>query len=70
MYLNLDKIDLISLVKGSEPSFSVMEHRDIHNKGYFNDYRGRWEWNDSNLNGCTEEELLNVYIICKVSWKN
>ena len=68
MQLDLDKDDLISLVEGSSPDYSVMEHRLVKKHGNFNGSYGNWSWNSS-LGICTEQELLEIYKISKDSWK-
>lgn len=69
MHLDLDKNDLISLVKGSQPNFSVMIHPSVQKYGNESPYRG-WEWDNHRLKECNEDELLNIYTICKNSWNN
>lgn len=65
----LDKEDIISLVKGQSPNYSVMEHRLIKKHGNFDGSYGKWNWNSFSLEKCTEEELKEIYRLCKESWK-
>lgn len=65
MNVNLDKIDLISLAKGTSPNFSIMDNRSILKYG---NYNGSWKWNYNAFKDCTEEEILKIYYLCKNSW--
>lgn len=69
MKLDLDKDDLISLVKGSNPGYSVMEHPLVEKHGRFNASYGNWSWHSFSLEKCTEQELFEIYKICKGSWE-
>lgn len=66
MIVTLDKIDLISLVKGTSPNYDVMNNPKI--KGSYSDQYGRWDWDQEYLETRTESELIQVYRICKHSW--
>lgn len=69
MQLNLNKDDLISLVRGSEPSFSIMNHSLIAALGEYHGQYDQWAWNRYKLEERSEEELYAVYQLCKSSWK-
>ncbi|NRZ59156.1 hypothetical protein DZE42_002295 [Clostridium beijerinckii] len=45
MKLDLDKKDLISLVKGTDPNLNVMEHPKISCCGNYRVQNSRWDWN-------------------------
>lgn len=69
MVINLDKQDLIALVVGG-----VGPHYNIMNNPIFNDignFRGgfvdTWVWKISKLEKLSEDELLNIYKLCKES---
>jgi len=66
--LDLDKNDLISLIKGTDPNLNVMEHPKIRYRGSYREPYGRWDWNYGAFEKCTEEEMYEVYKICKNSW--
>lgn len=68
MFLELDKNDLISIVMGTNPNFSVMGHNLIIGKGRFNGHSNTWSWYRSKLEELTEYQLWDVYQICKSSW--
>ncbi len=68
MLVELDKKSLISLVKGSVPDYSVMDHALIRVNGYFvGGHVDKWEWNS--LIDVSEQDLYQIYIICKESWE-
>lgn len=69
MYVELDKKDLIALVKGTAPNYKVMEY--MNNIGrYLGGMNDRWVWDDSKLGNLSEKTLYKVYTICKNSWKD
>lgn len=63
-----DKEDLISLVKGNEPYYSAFDNKLIHKYGeHHGGFDEHWEW--KSLDNATTEELIEIYRICKESWK-
>ena len=69
MKLDLDKNDLISLVVGTEPCYSVFENENVKNCGeYKGGFNGEWKWNTYALKELSEESLYELYTICKKSW--
>ena len=70
MVVYLDKEDLVSLVKGTNPHHSVFEHPLVKSNGK---YRGgmcdMWEWNWAGLYLKDSETLWQLYNLCKESWK-
>ena len=69
MKVDLSKQDLIYLVKGVSPFYSMFDNPLIARTGSFNGSLGKWNWNYSELNLLSEEELYNLYLTCKNSWK-
>lgn len=70
MHLELDKDDLVSLVKGTSPYYTAMDHPLIQRYGHHSGgHLDSWTWVTNSLRGCTEEQLLEIYKICKSSWK-
>jgi hypothetical protein len=65
---NLDKEDLISLLKGTVPNYSIMNNPLIDNNGYFNGSYGTWNWY-SKIENLDEETIFKMYMLCKESWK-
>lgn len=65
--LTLDRLDLISLAKGTTPYYSVMDHELIKHRGSFTN--DSWRWHYGALEGCDEQTLLTIYQLCKDSWK-
>ncbi|GEP65481.1 MULTISPECIES: hypothetical protein [Clostridium] len=66
--LDLDKKDLISLVKGTDPNLNVMEHPKISCCGNYRVQNSRWDWNQHVFEKYTDEEIYEIYKICKNSW--
>jgi hypothetical protein len=69
MKLYLDKEDLISLVKGTDPNLNVMGHPKIRCRGNYNEPYGTWDWSYRAFEGCSETEIYEIYQLCKNSWK-
>ena len=65
MLIRLDREDLLSLVLGSKPFFNVQNQVRV----YGNFIYGDWKWNKHALERLTNEQLLEMYYICKNSWK-
>lgn len=63
---DLDKTDLTNMVKGTTPAYKDFEHPLVKKSGY---YTGglveKWSWHYRFEDALTEEELLQLYHICK-----
>jgi len=69
-YKNLDNEDLISMVRGQEPHYSVFNHSLVKSCGcYVGGFHDHWSWTNSALEKLTKNELLELYRVCKESWK-
>lgn len=69
MTIELSKKDLISLVKGTEPYYSIMNNALIASVGkYSGGFHDQWDWNGSALALLSEEQLYEIYKLCKESW--
>lgn len=68
MTINLDKKDLVSLVKGTDPDYNVMDNMSVKPYGRYNGSYGTWTWEDS-LHSLSEEKLYSIYVICKNNLK-
>jgi hypothetical protein len=69
MKANLDRKDLINLVKGIYPYYKIKEHPLIKKLGYYTGNKDEWAWKVNELSKLTEIELFHVYKTCKESWK-
>lgn len=69
MKMDLDKKDMISLVKGTAPNLLIMDNPLINKYGNFRASYGTWDWNYRAFDNLSEEELLEIYLTCKNSWK-
>lgn len=68
MTVELSKADLANLVKGSTPNYDVMVHPLVNNNGrYIGGFHDKWDW--SLKSDMTEEQLWELYNLCKNSWK-
>lgn len=66
MTVELQKIDLISLVMGTSPRYSVLEHALVKSNGrWVGGHVDEWRWDGSSLSALTEEELWRLYVVCR-----
>ena len=64
--LKVDKGDLITLVNGKAPNYSVFEEPLVKKCGsYVGGLDDRWIWSFEALKNLSEEELIELYTICK-----
>lgn len=66
MTVDLDKEDLISLVKGITPPYSLFEHPLVKECGsYTGGFVDRWTWHHYKLKELNEQTLYNLYQLLK-----
>ncbi len=64
MNIELDRIGLETLVKGSQPDYNYFSHPLIKKAGhYYSDQHGISKWD--NLRALSDYELYDVYILCR-----
>ena len=63
--MDVDREDLVNMIKGSQPSFAAMETPPINNLVNYSDQYGRYYWDDIKLEKLSIESLKTVYFICK-----
>ena len=69
MTVNLDRQDIISLLKGAKPYHSVMDKIPKELGSYIGGFTNDWEWNDFDKNvQYTDEQLYELYLMCKNLW--
>ena len=69
MIVDLDRKDIISLLTGSQPNYSVID-KIPEEFGYYVDSFNIWRWNDISENmSYSDEQLYDLYLMCKNSWK-
>jgi len=68
MKVELDKIALISLVCGEQPYYSIFEHPVVKKCGSYNGSHDEWRWFHYELEKLSEQELYDLYILCRESW--
>jgi hypothetical protein len=70
MIVELDKEDLLSLVKGDSPHYDLFTEFEKEEHGrYVGGFTDDWRWNISALMRLDEEKLWEIYTRCKLSWK-
>jgi hypothetical protein len=70
MMTDLKREDLVSLVKGIQPYYTVMGNELVSKSGvYTGGFHDKWDWNYKFEDGLTNEQLWNLYILCKESWR-
>jgi len=68
MKKELNKEDLISMVLGTAPYYSVYDHPLVKRTGvHIGGFVDEWSWNRHSLAELTEEELYELYTVCKES---
>lgn len=68
MEMTLTKDDLKSLVRGTSPHYNVMDNALVKSCGSFTGgFVDRWNWHS--LHNLNEKQLIELYNICKESWK-
>lgn len=69
MKVDLDKKDIISLLRGSCPNYSVMNKIPKDLGSYVGGFVDDWQWNFiSEDTPYSEEYLYDLYLMCKNSW--
>lgn len=67
MKVELTREDLKSLVRGTSPYYSAFDHPLVKKAGHrFAEQYSRTSWDK--LDDLTDQELMNLYNICKDSW--
>ena len=70
MLIELDRKDLISLVKGTSPYYSIFENPLVKQCGsYCGGMCDEWSWTSVYLEELSDKELFELYALCKDSWK-
>jgi hypothetical protein len=68
MNVDLKQEDLVSLVKGTTPNYSVLDHPLVRGRGrWTGGHVDRWDWNYT-VHLMKEDELWGLYLICRESW--
>lgn len=68
MIADLDRKDIISLMKGTTPNYDVMSKIPKDLGDYIGGFSERWEWAYCVSDKYTDRELFNIYLMCKNSW--
>ena len=69
MTIDATKQDLTSMVLGMPPNYSVMEHELVKPHGrWIGGHVDEWSWDGNSLDELTEEQLWDLYRICRDSW--
>lgn len=66
MIIELDREDLKTLVRGSDPGYTYLNEFEKAGYGsYTGGFVERWDWNYYGLEKCSDEELYEIYKKCK-----
>lgn len=66
MFVNLDKGDLVALVESTDPSGSLFDNPLVVRSGrYVGGFYDRWRFDRGLLSGLSEEELWDLYRLCR-----
>lgn len=70
MKVKLNRKDIIALLLGSTPNYSVMDKIPKELGYYVGGFVDDWKWNYiSEDTPYTDEYLYDLYLMCKNSWK-
>ena len=70
MLIEVDKKDLVSLVYGTAPYYDIFEVPLVKKCGeWIGGMADKWDWSYSELQSLSEQELYDLYLMCKKSWK-
>jgi hypothetical protein len=68
MQVELDRKDLEALVMGIGVNYSEFSNGLVKKAGHsYSDQYGRTSW--ESLDKLSDEEVFDLYIICKISWR-
>lgn len=68
MKVDLDRKDIIALLKGTMPNYNVMDNIPEDLGRYVGGFVDTWKWEYLIPDKYTDEELFNFYLMCKHSW--
>lgn len=70
MIVDLDRKDIISLLRGSNPSYEVMDKIPEKLGHYVGGFKDEWQWyHFSEDCEYSDEYLYDLYLMCENSWK-
>jgi len=61
--VELDKKDLVRMIKGTIPSHSIMPR--LSKFGWHNGTHDSWDWNSCELSKMPEEKLWELYLLIR-----
>lgn len=70
MIIDLEREDIVKLLRKQSPNFDVMD-KIPHDLGGFHAFYYTFVWADFDYilnSNHTDEELYDLYILCKTSW--
>ena len=68
MNVELDRKDIISLLRGTTPAYSVMDKIPKELGSYVGGFVDSWQWNYISENvSYSDEQLYDLYLMCKNS---
>jgi len=68
--LTVDREDIERMVLGISPAYIAFDHELVKKCGYFcGGFVEEWRWSRSEIEKLTPDELVKLYLVCKMSWK-
>jgi hypothetical protein len=68
MKQDLTKQDLTNLVKGVAPFYNLFLNPLVRKSGDYNGSHDKWTWHYGFEKDLTEQELWDLYVLCRDSW--
>jgi hypothetical protein len=70
MKINCDREDIENMVYGISPAYIAFDHELVKKCGSFcGGFVEKWSWNKSEIKMLSLDELVKLYLVCKMSWK-
>lgn len=70
MTINVGREDIVRMVLGTAPHYTVFDNDLVKRCGsYIGGFHDGWAWDLNSLDDLTNQELIDLYDICKNSWK-
>jgi hypothetical protein len=68
--LTVDREDIERMVLGISPAYIAFDHELVKKCGSFcGGFVEEWRWSRSEIEKLTPDELVKLYLVCKMSWK-
>lgn len=69
MITEIDKIDIVNMLKGTAPPYELIEELEKSGVGNFTGgFSDGWRWNEFELKTKSEQDLFEIYTKIKTYW--